>query len=80
MGVSHLPKRFRVGLALILISRALAVYAQAPPPAVLRFDFTPIVGYRTNVVFTGPPPAEGAPEPRLSSSTAQATERLSERA
>src|SRR5512144_3025688 len=57
-GVAVLTTSLKFGLALILLSRALAAHAQTEPP-LLRFDFTPLVGYRTSMSFTGPPEGEG---------------------
>jgi hypothetical protein len=53
-----LPARFRFALTLILISRGLAAYGQSTPKP-LRFDLTPLAGYRTNINFTGEPTDEG---------------------
>ena len=44
---------FKIVLALILVSRAVAAQAQ-PEPKPLRFDFSVLGGYRTNINFTGP--------------------------
>jgi len=51
--VRHLRTGFRLGLALILISRALVAHAQTDPKQ-MRFDFSALGGYRTSVTFTGP--------------------------
>jgi hypothetical protein len=44
---------FKLGLVLILASRAVAAQAQTQTKP-LRFDFSVLGGYRTNVNFTGP--------------------------
>jgi hypothetical protein len=51
--VQRLRSAVKSGLALILILRALTAQAQTQPKP-LRFDFSVLGGYRTNVSFTGP--------------------------
>jgi hypothetical protein len=44
----------KIVLTFILVFRALTAEAQPPEPKPLRFDFSVLGGYRTNVNFTGP--------------------------
>ena len=59
---------FKIGLTLILVSRAVTAHAQTQPKP-LRFDFSVLGGYRTNVNFTGPAdtvePNPTTPTPRI---------------
>jgi hypothetical protein len=50
--VQRLRSAFKTALALILVLRALTAHAQTQPKP-LRFDFSVLGGYRTNVNFTG---------------------------
>ena len=59
----HLHTTFRLGLALIMISRALIAHAQIEPK-LQRLDFTPLVGWRTSITFKGQPGVDGV-KPRL---------------
>jgi hypothetical protein len=49
----RLKLSFKIVLTLVLVSRALSAEAQ-PEAKPLRFDFSLLGGYRTNINFTGP--------------------------
>src|SRR5580765_3789199 len=67
-GVRRLRLGIKVGLTLMLVLRALTAQAQTQLKP-LRFDFSVLGGYRTNVNFTGPAetvePAPTTPTPRI---------------
>lgn len=53
-----LRNSFVLKFALLLLSQAIASQAQVEPKR-MRFDFTPLIGYRTSVTFAGEPTIMG---------------------
>jgi hypothetical protein len=59
------PASFRLGfVVLTLLASASLLFAQVEPPDYPRFNFTPLIGYRTTMSFSVDPQSSGA-NPRV---------------